>query len=139
MSLKKLWGPISAEIYNKKMNACLQKKNNYDIIITKCETEIEKCATNMENKINALFSDKSSQISMKEEGFFAKIINKIKNMFSGKAKFNTYVVEPMNIEIEMMDSKLPDITNNIEQETVLFVAKMKQAKEEVNKLFEEMV
>lgn len=127
------------EEYNKKIAACMQKKVNYDIIIEECEKELDKCASNMQNRINALFSDKSSQISLIEEKGLKKLIKKIKNKFTGARKFNTYVIEPLNIEIDMMDSKLPDITNNIKQETINFVAKMKQAKDETNQIFEDMI
>lgn len=127
------------EEYAKKMIACMQKKINYDIIIDECERELNKCASNMEKKINALFSDKSSQISLQEESALKKFVNKIKNIFTGASKFNTYVIEPINVELEMMDSKLPDITNEIHQETVNFVAKMKQAKDETNQIFKKMI
>lgn len=127
------------EEYAKKMIACMQKKINYDIIIDECERELNKCASNMEKRINTLFSDKSSQISLQEESAFNKFFNKIKNIFTGASKFNTYVIEPINVELEMMDSKLPDITNEIHQETVNFVAKMKQAKDETNQIFKNMI
>ena len=127
------------EEYKRKIDACFQKKINYDIIIEECEKELNNCAKNMENLINNLFSDKSSQISFKEEGNFKKIVNKIINKFTGETKFNTYVIEPINIELEMMDTKLPDITENIKNETVNFVARIRQAKEETNTIFENMI
>lgn len=125
--------------YTRKITACMKKKSNYDIIIEECEKELNKCSVSVENQINNLFSDKSSQISLKEESGFRKILSKIKNIFNGKNKFNDYVIEPMNVEIEMMENKLPDIVNNLHQETIEFVAKMKQAKDETNKMFEEMI
>lgn len=125
--------------YKRKIDACFQKKINYDVIIEECEKELNSCAHNMEKLINNLFSDKTSQVSLKEEGVFKKIVNKIVNKFTGATKFNTYVIEPMNIELEIMDSKLPDITENIKNETINFVAKIRQAKEETNLIFENMI
>lgn len=127
------------EEYTRKIVACMQKKSNYDIIIDECEKELNKCSSSVESQINSLFSDKSSQISLKEESGFRKFLNKVKNIFSGKAKFNDYVIEPMNVELEMMENKLPDIVNNLHQETIEFVAKMKQAKDETNKIFDDMM
>ena len=124
------------EQYNQKITACIQKKTNYDVIIEACENEIEQCKSQMQNKMNSLFSDKSGQISLKEENVLKKWIHKIKNKFTGAKKFNTYVVEPMSVELEMMENKLPDVVNHIKQDTIRFVAKMKQAKEENNKMFE---
>lgn len=127
------------EAYDRKVKACFQKKNNYDIIINECEKTLDKCAMNMTKKINSLFSDKSSQIVVREEGLFTKIINKVKNIFQGKTKFNTYVLEPWKVELEMMENKLPDVINDIQQEAILFVAKMKQAKAQTNQIFEQMI
>ena len=127
------------EEYNKKIIACMQKKVNYDVIIDECEEELNSCSDNVQNKINSLFADKSSQISLKSESGLKKLIQKIKNKFTGAAKFNTYVIEPINIELEMMDGKLPNITSTIKQDTISFVAKMKQAKDEVNKIFEDTI
>lgn len=127
------------EEYKRKIKACFQKKINYDIIIEECEKELNNCAQNMEKLINNLFSDKSSQISLKEEGTFKKILNKIINKFTGASKFNTYVIEPINIELEMMDTKLPDIMEEIKNDTVNFVARIRQAKEETNEIFDNMI
>ena len=49
------------------------------------------------------------------------------------------MVEPINVELDMMDSKLPDIVNEIGQKTLTFVAKIKQAKSETNRIFEQMI
>lgn len=127
------------EEYNKKIKACLQKKMNYDVIIEECENELALCASNVEKKINALFQDKSGHISLKQESVFEKVINKMKNIFSGKMKFNSYVIEPIQVELEMMENKLPDIVNAIKQEMIVFVAKIKQAKAETNEIFENMI
>ena len=127
------------EEYRKKIIACMQKKMNYDVIIKECSKEIDSCAINMETKINSLFSDKSNQIALRDENAFKKIINKISNFFTGEKKFNTYVIEPITVELDMMDSKLPDITNNIHKDTVDFVARIKQAKDETNTIFENMI
>lgn len=127
------------EAYHKKMTACMEKKLHYDIIIKACETEIEACSANMYDKINLLFSDKFSQVSLKEKSSFGKFMRKIRNKFTGAKKFNTYVIEPLCVELEMMDNKLPDIMNHIKQDTLYFVAKMKQAKDETNKIFENTI
>ena len=127
------------EEYHRKVMACRQKKENYDKIIRTCEEELEQCVVKTEKKINSLFANKSSQIALKEPSVVKKIIDKIKNVVSGKTKFHTYVLEPIHVELEMMDSKMPDIIESIQQETILFVAKMKQAKAKTNEIFENMI
>lgn len=127
------------EAYQKKIKACIQKKTNYDVIIQECEKELIACADKMENQVNHLFGDKSSQVSVKDEGAFAKFIHSIVNRFNGANKFNMYVIEPLNVEMEVMDGKLPDIQNNIKENTINFVAKIKQAKDETNKIFNNML
>ncbi len=127
------------EEWNQKMTACREKKLNYDVIIEECEKEIEECSSNMQKKMDALFSDKLSQISLKEKKSSGSFWRKIKNKFTGAKKFNTYVIEPICVELEIMDNKLPDILNNIKEDTIYFVAKIKQAKEEANKIFQNTI
>ena len=127
-----------AQDYLRKMFACMQKKENYDLIIDECEKELENCIEEVENKLNNVFLDKSGQLIVREESFLTKWINKIKNMFTGKTKFNAYCIEPMSIELEMIERKLPDHMRQIRQKTVRFVAKIKQAKDETNLIFEKM-
>ncbi len=127
------------EEYDRKMNACFQKKVNYDIIIQECQNELEKSIQNMEHQIDTLFEDKLNKISLKEESALAKLIQKIKNMFSGKTKFNTYVIEPIHVELEMMDNKLPELIGRLQEQTILAVAKMKQAKAQTNQIFDNMI
>lgn len=127
------------EEYNIKLLACMQKKINYDRIIEECEKELNECAKRMKNKVNALFADKTGQISLSNRGSIKKAIHKIIYFFSGTIKFNTYVVDPINVELEMLENKLPDIINEIKEETIQFVAKIKQAKDETDKIFEDMI
>lgn len=127
------------EAYKKRIRACLQKKTNYDVIIEECQKELIACSDNIQKQINSLFGNKDSQVLRKDENTFSKILRTIANKFSGANKFNMYVIEPLNIEIEMMDGKLPDIKNNIKEKTINFVAKIKQAKDETNKIFNHMI
>lgn len=127
------------EEYNKKIDACIQKKINYDIIIENCEKELEQCSTIMLEKINMLFGDKSSQISLENESGFKKFINKVVNKFVGATKFNTYVIEPTNLEVETIHKKLGRLSIDIKNNTINFVAKIKQAKDETNKIFKNMI
>lgn len=127
------------EEYNAKILACMQKKVNYDKIIEECEKELVECTERMKNKINALFNDKTEQVSLSKQGSIKKAIHKIIHFFSGTVKFNTYVVEPVQIELEITENKLPDVMNEIKQETIHFVAKIKQAKDETDKIFKSMI
>ncbi len=127
-----------AQDYLRKMFACMQKKENFDLIIDACEKELENCIEEAEDKLNNVFLDKSGQLVVREESFLTKWMNKIKNIFTGKTKFNAYCIEPTNIELEMMERKLPDHIKQIRQKTIRFVAKIKQAKDETNLIFEKM-
>lgn len=122
--------------YKRKIGACMQKKNNYEVIIEACEKELENCVSNMQKRMKPLFEDRLSQISVEQQSPFKKWIHKIENKFTGSRKFKRYVIEPMNMELETIDQKMPDIKNNITQEAIHFIAKIKQAKDETNKVFE---
>lgn len=124
---------------NKKIEACIQKKLNYDIIIESCESELQKCSDNMVTQINIYFGNKSGQLKLNDDTGFKKFINKLVNKFTGATKFNTYVIEPTNLEVETLNNKLPQLSGDIKDKTINFVAKIKQAKDETNKIFEKMM
>ena len=139
---EEIWNKVSQDIieeYDRKINACKQKKSNYDCLIEECKKALNHCAIDMEKKINSLFQDKSSQILLKEENSFTKFFQKIKNVFTGKAKFIAYVIEPIQVELDMLENKLPDVSNQIYQQTITMVAKMKQAKARTNEIFDNMI
>ena len=137
--LKKDTSLEEIESYNKKIEACIQKKLNYDIIIESCESELQKCSDNMVKQINTYFSNKSGQLILKDDIGVKKIINKLVNKFTGSSKFNTYVIAPTNLEVETLNSKLPQLSGDIRDKTISFVAKIRQAKDDTNKIFEKMI
>ena len=124
---------------NKKISACIQKKMNYDIIIENCEKELDQCSKNMIDHINYLFGDKSSQVLLKSEVGFKGFINRFINRFIGANKFKNYVIEPTNIEVETMNQEIPKLSADILDKTISFVAKIKQAKDETNNIFDKMI
>lgn len=127
------------ENYRKKIDACMQKKLNYDIIIENCEKELEQCSENMVKHINFLFGDKSSQVALNNDEGFKRFINRVVNRFVGANKFNTYVITPTNLEVETREVKIPVLSEEIKDKTINFVAKIKQAKDETNKIFDKMI
>lgn len=127
------------EDWNKKIEACIQKKLNYDIIIESCESELQKCSDNMVTQINIYFGNKSGQLTLSDETGFKKFINKLVNKFTGSTRFNAYVIAPANLEVETLNNKLPQLSEDIKDRTINFVAKIKQAKDETNKIFEKMI
>lgn len=124
---------------NKKISACMQKKMNYDVIIENCEKELVQCSKNMIDHINYLFGDKSSQVLLKDDVGFKRFINRVVNRFAGANKFKNYVIEPTNIEVETMSLKIPQLSGDIKDKTINFVAKIKQAKDETNNIFDKMI
>ena len=127
------------EEYERKLYACLEKKKNYDFIIYKYEKSLNECLNEIQKLIDEVFSEKDNMISLKNESRFEKVISKIRNLFTGKANFKLYVLQPINIELDSIDEKLLGITNNIHQETINFVARSKRAKDEINVIFENMI
>lgn len=116
----------------------MQKKENYDEIIQECERELSNCTEEVTKKINTLFSNRATSLILKRDGIFSKFLNKITNVFMGKSKFNTYCIEPIQIDLEMIEHKMPNILQEIREQTIHFVAKIKQTKEKANKKMSEV-
>ena len=129
----------ATDINNRRIEACLQKKSDYNEIITDCENQLEKCIKEVTKELDLLFSDKAYQISVKERNNSNSFINRLKNKFLGANKFKMYVIEPQKIEIEMMDNKLPDVKNQIYEKTLKVITKIQQEKNEANEVFEQLL
>jgi len=128
---------------NRKINACIQKKYNFDVVIEECEKELDKCTKIVKEELNNLFGDQLCKMLPHKEikgvkavgGFFGKI----KNIFVGKSKFNQYCIEPINLEIKVMEENLPDIKKNIYEQSIKTVSKIRQMKSKTKKIYNKMI
>jgi len=125
--------------YNKKIQACLEKKNNYDTIIAECEKELNNAISDLSKQINSIFGNKSGSLIIRDENFVQKLINKIKNLFTGKSSFKNYVLNPLKVELDLVEKKTFENIDYIQENIVNIVAKIRQAKKETNRIFEEML
>ena len=130
---ERLQGKATDEIiqeYINKLEACIEKKKNYDFVIYKCEQKMQDCIDELEPQVNTIFAEKNEIVPIQDENNFNKIISKIKNLFSGKKNFNNYVIKPMNANLERIDGRLINITN---------IIRSKMAKDEINVIYDNMV
>ncbi len=127
------------EEYDKKIKACIRKKSNYEIIISECENELNNLIKNLDKQIDIFFVNKSNSLIIREENFIEKVLNKIKNIFIGKNNFINYVINPLNIELEVIEGKVSNNYTTLSKDILNFVAKIRQAKKETNKIFEQMI
>ena len=94
---------------------------------------------NLDKQIDIFFVNKSNSLIIREENFIEKVLNKIKNIFIGKNNFINYVINPLNIELEVIEGKVSNNYTTLSKDILSFVAKIRQAKKETNKIFEQMI
>lgn len=121
------------EMYDKKVNACIEKFNKYKEVIKACEEKKNECIKSVENeleKLLVLYSEKSLAVSKKSNGFFG--IFKIFNLINGKSKFEKRILDDLEIKLIDMNGKSESIVNVIETNVIEFVAKIKTMKNAIN-------
>ncbi len=75
-------------VYDQNKNQYLNEYYGYDDIVKKCEDKIKSCMSECTEEIEKIATNNvPTSIAIKNENFISKFINKIKNMFSGKTKF----------------------------------------------------
>ena len=91
---------------NERMIAYAEQKINYSVMVNECSARIKWCTENVLKDINELFSN-CQEITIKEnkETFFYKILSKISNKFSGKNKYNNFLINNQKQCLEKIEKE----------------------------------
>lgn len=120
------------DAYEDNKQKYLKKYYDYNVIIKDCEIKIEKSISETFSQIENISSKIiDNSILVKNENVIMKFINKISNLFTGKAKFETKVMEAeekiseSNLEC---GTKAEEVRNN----TIDLVADIQNKKDSLN-------
>lgn len=136
--LKNLKNPIDE--YDTKIKACIEKAKDYELIIEKCNEKLEECKQKAIEELNNYVSNKTSQLVIyKKNNIISKIINKITNIFKGKQKVQTYVIDKTKQELNTLETDANNTKNNIRENTINLIEQLIGIREEVNHKFSENI
>lgn len=120
------------EVYNFKRDASLSKYYDYSKLISDCEAKLDESLNLVLSEIDKIIGlTVEKSLIVRKENAITKLINKIKNIFSGKSNYDkkvkTYetVISTLSQESE---SKIESIRNS----TIDFLAEIKVSKDNIN-------
>lgn len=118
-----------------KRKASESKKDNYEIVMQECIRQLSSCKDEMICKVNEIFYNKDKQLSTGKVGIFEKI----KNIFLGKQKVENFVIQPVGIELVRLEDTINNELATINEETVMNIAVIKDARMQTQKIFNNML
>ncbi len=130
--LENLQNPI--EIYSIKKKSAIKKYEDIDSLIKSCETKINYCMNETYSEIERIINENiESSLLIVKENIITKIINKITNIFSGKAKFEGKIKEVEN-NIAKFDNSNESKIEKIRNNTIELIAEIQIEKESLNSI-----
>ena len=118
-----------------KRKASESKKENYEIVMQECVRQLSSCKDEMAHKINEIFLSKDKQLSTGKQSIFEKI----KNCFLGKQKIENFVIQPVEVELIRLEDTLSSELANINEETIMNIAVIKDARMQTQTIFNNML
>ena len=118
-----------------KIRASENKKDNYEIVLGECSRQLDSCKDEMIQKVNEIFYSKDKQLSLPK----TSILEKIKNIFTGKAKVENFLLNSVEVELNQLENSVSTELKNVSEETILNLAIIKDARQQTQEIFNEML
>lgn len=118
-----------------KRKASESKKDNYEIVMQECIRQLGNCKEEMSAKINEIFYNKDKQLSKGK----VSILERIKNIFTGKQKVENFVIAPISVELTQLEDVVNSELEAINEETILNIAVIKDARMQTQRIFNNML
>lgn len=118
-----------------KRKASESKKDNYEIVMQECVKQLSSCKDEMVGKINEIFLNKDKQLSIGKQSIWEKV----KNRFLGKQKIESFVIQPVEVELIRLEDTIHNELTNINEETIMNIAVIKDARMQTQKIFNNML
>lgn len=122
--------------YDKKIKASLEKAQSFEEVIAFGKSGLNQCIEDTLNELDNLVSQKTKQIAtIQKVNIFSKLINKITNIFNGKKKLKTYIIDNSDLELTKLEQNVGNIIEQIRENTINFIEKALTIREESNSKF----
>lgn len=132
--LEELTDPL--ELYERKLEALVNKYNGYKEIIEQCETKLEECITATKEEFEEIVKYRSaSLVAVKKGNFLMDFINKLINKLSGNSKLEKDVIQKMESELVNVENSNNEIINVISEQTITLIATIEQLRDTINSEF----
>lgn len=128
--LNSLENPL--DVYDKKKKAALKRFEDMNSLVKSCESKLNYCMNETYQEIDNIIKENvENSLLVQNENPIVKMINKIVNIFSGKAKFESKVKSIEN-NVATLDSNSASKLEKIRNNTIELVAEIQVEKENLN-------
>lgn len=125
--------------YINKINASIQKKLDYEVIINECNKRLEDCINQLsEFSENIKITEKVEMVEEKKGKIYRFFNNLIKNL-NRKKNFENYVLKPSENNIEHLTGEVEKSIGSLYNQIFEFAIQMKDNKEKINMTFNAMM
>ena len=125
--------------YINKINASIQKKLDYEVIINECNKRLEDCINQLsEFSENIKITEKVEMVEEKKGKIYRFFNNLIKNL-NRKKNFENYVLKPSENNIEHLTGEVEKSIGSLYNHIFEFAIQMKDNKEKINMTFNAMM
>lgn len=128
--LENLSDPL--DVYNFKRDTSITKYYDYNGLISSCESKMDESLSAFIGEIDKILdSTIEKSLVVRKESIISKFINKIKNIFSGKANYEKKVKSYETIISSLSENSTSKI-DLIRDNTIDLLAEIKVAKDNIN-------
>lgn len=125
--------------YTNKINASIQKKLNYELIINECNARLEKCIEQIEELADSVKIEEETRVVETKKNklilFITKIINKINN----KKNFKNYILQPSEKYLDAVSKKVEISLETVYTQICEFAIQMQDNKAKINNAYNSML
>ncbi len=125
--------------YINKINASIQKKLDYEIIINECNKRLEDCINQLTEFSEKIKITEKIEIVEEKKGKIYKLFNNLIKNLNKKKNFENYVLKPSESNIKNLTDKVEKSIGSLYNQIFEFAIQMKDNKEKINITFNAMM
>lgn len=125
--------------YTNKINASIQKKLNYETIISECNNRLEACIEQISEFSERIKLDEKNEIIEKKENKIFTFIASLIKRFNRKKNFTNYVLKPSEEKIVQLTNKVDNSIGTLYSQIFEFAIQMENNKDKINSAFNAMM
>ena len=125
--------------YTNKINASIQKKLNYEVIINECNARLEKCIEQIEELAESVKIDEETRVVEAKKNKFVEFLTKIINKINNKKNFRNFILQPSEKYLDAVGEKVESSLETVYTQICEFAIQMQDNKAKINNAYNAML
>ncbi len=118
--------------YTNKINASIQKKLNYEVILTECNRRLEEYIEQIKNLSEQIKMTENIAIVEKKENKIMRFLNNLIKNLNKKKNFENYILKPSEDHIEFLTNEVDKSIEKLYNQILEFAVQMKDNKNKIS-------